>query len=594
MKEKFTALFLIIIFAIFAVYQIIIHNRPTVLNVITPTLIQVDLNFNNIADENVCISGVRSLTANLSKYPSDLAGKLELTYKEGLAVGYLADEFASKTLLGKRVKVVFTGEKTPECSFADLYVDDKNYSELLYQYGFGVDSSGEYLTEKFNKIQEIAKKLKPVILNHKSLKYHEPDCKYGQVAHDAVVILEGELPKEAKPCKYCHLSKFENKQIKRTIDIIAPPNIVTDGNLKLILTDFTTILKPDRNCSHAVCKEFVNLINSTKDSIDIALYGWADIPKVCDAIKHAQERGVEVRIVYDTSSRDNYYPETLNFVKRFSSSRSDEIQDNKKLTNMLMHNKFAVFDAKTVYTGSMNFSTTGLSGFNHNAVVIANSKAIADLYEKEFDQMFEGNFHTMKMNSANNENIKTGDTVISVYFSPQDKGLSKAVVPLIKQAKQYIYIPTFILTHQAVFDALLEAKDRGVVVKVIIDATSTGVTHSKVGALRKSGVELKTENYAGKMHAKTMIIDDEYLIVGSANFSDSAENKNDENMLIIQNSKFAKLYRDYFEYFWTKIPDKYLRYNVSAESKYSIGSCTDGIDNDFDGKVDNADDGCRK
>ncbi len=32
--------------------------------------------------------------------------------------------------------------------------------------------------------------------------------------------------------------------------------------------------------------------------------------------------------------------------------------------------------------------------------------------------------------------------------------------------------------------------------------------------------------------------------------------------------------------------------NPPAESKYSIGSCTDGIDNDFDGKIDAADEGC--
>ena len=44
---------------------------------------------------------------------------------------------------------------------------------------------------------------------------------------------------------------------------------------------------------------------------------------------------------------------------------------------------------------------------------------------------------------------------------------------------------------------------------------------------------------------------------------------------------------------WKKIPDKYLKENVSAESKYSMGSCSDGVDNDFDGKIDGADEGCK-
>lgn len=596
MKEKLTAIFLFVIFIVFAIFQIVIHNKPVVLKVVTPDYLQIDLNFNNLVDgnENICVENIRALTANLSKFPADLAEDIDLTYKDALSMGYLTDEFAIRTLQGKKVKVQFTGKRTAECQYANVYVDKLNYADLLYDNGYGIRNDGNYNTEKFQRNLDVAKKLKPVILNHKSLKYHNPDCKYGKIAHDAVVVMENELPKDAKPCKFCHLSKYEKRQVNKFTNIIPPPNIATDGNFKLVLTDFTTILKPDRNCTHAVCKEFVNLINSANDTIDIALYGWADVPRVTEAINRAKARGVKFRIVYDTSSKSNYYPETLPFVKQYETARSDECPESKKLTNMLMHNKFAIFDGKKVYTGSMNFSTTGLSGFNHNAVLIINSQKIADLYIKEFNQMFDGKFHTLKAASIYNENIQSGNSVLSVYFSPQDKGLSSAVVPILKQSKHYIYVPTFILTHQAVFDALLDAKRRGLDVRVIIDATSTGVTHSKIDLLRKSGVLVKTENYAGKMHAKSMIVDDEYLVIGSANFSDSAESKNDENMILIKNNKFAKLYRDYFEYFWDKIPAKYLKYNVSAESRYSIGSCSDGIDNDFDGKIDNADEGCKK
>ena len=63
---------------------------------------------------------------------------------------------------------------------------------------------------------------------------------------------------------------------------------------------------------------------------------------------------------------------------------------------MLMHNKFVVFDNKTVYTGSMNFSPTGTSAYDVNNVVIINSKNIAELYTKEFEQMLDGKFHTKK------------------------------------------------------------------------------------------------------------------------------------------------------------------------------------------------------
>ena len=90
-----------------------------------------------------------------------------------------------------------------------------------------------------------------------------------------------------------------------------------------------------------------------------------------------------------------------------------------------------------------------------------------------------------------------------------------------------------------------------------------------------------------------MIIDDEYTIVGSMNFSYSGDNRNDENLLIIKNPEIAKFYKDFFLYQWQKIDDKYLKINVRAEGKYSIGSCSDSIDNNYDGLIDNEDLACK-
>ena len=90
-----------------------------------------------------------------------------------------------------------------------------------------------------------------------------------------------------------------------------------------------------------------------------------------------------------------------------------------------------------------------------------------------------------------------------------------------------------------------------------------------------------------------MIIDDTYTVIGSMNFSGSGEKKNDENLIVVKNSELAKHYKKFFEYLWVKIPDFWLTHDVSAESIYSIGSCSDGIDNDYDGLIDSADEGCR-
>ena len=42
-----------------------------------------------------------------------------------------------------------------------------------------------------------------------------------------------------------------------------------------------------------------------------------------------------------------------------------------------------------------------------------------------------------------------------------------------------------------------------------------------------------------------------------------------------------------------KIPNKYLQKDPAPESYESIGSCFDGVDNDFDGLIDMNDSGCK-
>ena len=79
-------------------------------------------------------------------------------------------------------------------------------------------------------------------------------------------------------------------------------------------------------------------------------------------------------------------------------------------------------------------------------------------------------------------------------------------------AQKYIYIPAFIITHDDFANSLINAKKRGVDVKIIIDATNIYAKKSKVKTLRNSNISVKVENYAGKVHSKSIIIDDKYNI----------------------------------------------------------------------------------
>ncbi len=394
------------------------------------------------------------------------------------------------------------------------------------------------------------------------------------------------LDKNFRSKNYIVLKKGYKKHKKfsaKTKTIFVVPLVLNNGNFKIIISDFTQKLKPDRNCSTEMCKEILNNINSAKTSIDFAIYGYSSVPSIENAIKNAKARGVKIRLVYDIDTTDsNIYPNTNDLVKLVANTKNDSLSKEK---SAIMHNKFYVFDNKIVITGSANLSHTDMSGYNSNAIIVINSPAAAKIYTEEFNQMYEGKFHSDKILSVNNSGI---------YFSPQNKTIQNTILPLIKNSKNYIYIPAFLISHKGMVTELIQAKNRGVDVRIITDALNASAKYSKVRELRAAGMPVKIENYAGKMHSKTMIIDDKYLILGSMNFSKNGESKNDENLIVLENKEAAIFYKQFFLYLWDKIPDKWLKFYPRAEGLDSIGSCSDGVDNDYDGLVDMEEESCKK
>lgn len=600
MKNHFTTLFLLSLLVAFLTFLNISSKTRTVRSVISPTKIIIDTNSKNThSNETYCIDGIDAFSLEYSEdFINKYTQKYNLTQNEFISLGYLAQDYAQKTLLNQKVKIKLGTNVSKECKYASISLNGIDYKKALENSGFGIVNDNIKNLDKFKHNLELARKLNLVILNHHSNKYHTLDCPYGNIAHDKVILPKSQLPEDTIPCKFCHTDKPKTRLIKDN-DIIEIPSIIqpslqiSNGEITTYITDFTKVLKPTNTCNTSACIRLLSEIDNSNSTIDIALYGYREVPEITSALKRAKSRGVRIRYVcdslYDTSR--NYYPDNEVIEKLASSYRSDR-SSSQTLSNMLMHNKFLIFDNKTVYTGSMNLSSTGTSGFDVNSIIIIKSKEVANLYTKEFEQMLNGKFHTEKNIFTTNRKFLLDNSEIEIYFSPKDKPTNR-ILELIKNAKTYIYIPTFLITHNEIATELINAHNRGVDVRIIIDANSVTTRNTKHSQLRKSGIMLKTENYAGKLHAKTMIIDDTYFVSGSMNFSNSGANKNDENLVIIKDKDIAKLHKNFFLYLWTIIPNKYLHKNAKPESPDSIGSCSDGIDNNFNNKTDNEEDYCK-
>ena len=142
---------------------------------------------------------------------------------------------------------------------------------------------------------------------------------------------------------------------------------------------------------------------------------------------------------------------------------------------------------------------------------------------------------------------------------------------------------------------MVAAKERGVKVRVILDATAATNGYSKHNYLRENGIDVKVESWGGKMHMKAAVIDKKHIIVGSMNWTLAGEKKNDENTILINNSPElgVQLFL-FFEKMWNSIPDNYLQIDPFPESIESGTSCYDLIDNDFDDIIDANEKECLK
>ena len=117
----------------------------------------------------------------------------------------------------------------------------------------------------------------------------------------------------------------------------------------------------------------------------------------------------------------------------------------------------------------------------------------------------------------------------------------------------------FFLTHNKISKALVDAKERGVKVRLILDVAQTKDAYSKHNYLREKGVDVKIESWGGLMHIKAAVIDKKHIVLGSMNWTLNGEKKNDENTIVINNSSTLALQLStLFEEMWNSNPNSWI------------------------------------
>ena len=112
----------------------------------------------------------------------------------------------------------------------------------------------------------------------------------------------------------------------------------------------------------------------------------------------------------------------------------------------------------------------------------------------------------------------------------------------IDAAKNSILMQAYSFTSKPIASALVRAAKRGVTVIAVIDKSQVKARYSKVQLLLDAGIPVYVDYKVAIAHNKVMVIDGQSVETGSYNFTNSAEHRNAENMLVIKDSALAKAY----------------------------------------------------
>ena len=276
-------------------------------------------------------------------------------------------------------------------------------------------------------------------------------------------------------------------------------------------------------CQKDSCEKNLEfLLNTSKKSVHCAFYDL-NLEKIINVLAKKSHEA-DVKVVID----DENYKGQINGNVKEANSRQ------------LMHNKFCVIDNKAVWTGSFN-PTENDDKLNDNNVIVLYSRIIAENYEDEFNELWNGNFGNGSR--VKNPAISLNNIGIENYFCPEDE-CEKNVIRAIKKAKNSIYFLTFSFTSENIADEILFKEN--IDIKGVFEARGAG-SYSQYQRLKDFGLDVIKDKNKGNMHHKVFIIDNETVITGSYNPTENGNKRNDENLIIIHDKEIAEEYLREFE-----------------------------------------------
>ncbi len=318
---------------------------------------------------------------------------------------------------------------------------------------------------------------------------------------------------------------------------------------EVYFTDPLTINNPDA-LAGSIEERLIGFIDNAQISIHTASFEF-NLTPVAEALIAAKNRGVDVKWMTDDKNGLNY--DTQPGRGQFSLLQAAGVEVKADNRAALMHNKFWIFDQQIVWTGSTNATVNGIFKQNNNVLVIR-SPEIAFIFEREFQEMWSGQFGRRAPSTLGNQWAILDGSPIQVLFSAEDNAVAN-LIALVADAQTSIRFLAFSFTDYPLAQAMIGRAKAGVDVRGVFETFGSNSDRSELKTFWCAGVPVRQDGNGSFLHHKVIVIDDSIVATGSLNFSSNADEDNEENVVILDNPEVATLYLQEFEKLWSQAPD---------------------------------------
>jgi len=353
-------------------------------------------------------------------------------------------------------------------------------------------------------------------------------------------------------------------------------------------------------------------LDGAAHSIEVAVYDLGRA-RIGASLASAARRGVRVRVVTECENRT---PARSALWAELEAAGATVRDDRSSFAGLdadcpedggEMHHKFVVVDRHLVWAGSMNLTATDLN-YNHNHAFRIEDEAVAHEFAHEWEDLWAGRFGRAKAPRTPRV-LEVASARLEIGFSPRraERGgevsvTRELVLGSLRAATASVAFALFALTDAAVGAALEQQAER---VRGVVDATLAAHASARVAALCDQGAPLFVENLPGKVHHKLGVVDGEgprpVVLGGSCNWSASGFDDNDETLIAVRDAALGSLASRHLEELLDDDAHRRSPCCFHAAEAYDGASarcgdrpcvCDNGLDDDFDGRTDDADSGC--